>query len=453
MLKSIRPIFQTDEFAEARPFYLIITFILLSTVSLTLFEPPNPMTLSRLPLFGLLFAFHLTLHWVSSYAASHTRWRIPYLLGQGVLALALVAIAQHPGLALALFATLVTETLGLFGLTRVPVLGVVGYLGLTAVSYLMLGGPTLLMEWVSPTVSTMTLLIIFIVMYRRQSEARKESQHLLAELAATNRQLADYRPISDDKPFLDNYYHLPSLLSIGFWKDYFAGNSQLAFSHHLLHFYNFAFVLVLILAGALMLGATLLIKRREVRIRRDLPWLYFFSCLGLAFMFVEISFLYQFILYLANPIYSFSVILAGVLFSLGLGSLASDKLCGSRRLNLRTIAILCAGILVAGYVYIPWVITRTLGMGLAWRILLAFVIILPTGFILGMMFPQGIKLVGRINRNLLPLAWGLNGYLSVIGSALSIYLAPIVGFSGLSLIGAALYVTLVLIPLGMPEEG
>ncbi|MCB8977634.1 MAG: sensor histidine kinase [Ardenticatenaceae bacterium] len=192
MLKSIRPIFQTDEFAEARPFYLIITFILLSTVSLTLFEPPNPMTLSRLPLFGLLFAFHLALHWVSSYAASHTQWRIPYLLGQGVLALAQVAIAQHPGLALALFATLVTETLGLFGLTRVPVLGVVGYLGLTAVSYLMLGGPTLLMEWVSPTVSTMTLLIIFIVMYRRQSEARKESQHLLAELAATNRQLADY---------------------------------------------------------------------------------------------------------------------------------------------------------------------------------------------------------------------------------------------------------------------
>ncbi|MCA9393822.1 MAG: hypothetical protein KC900_06430 [Candidatus Omnitrophica bacterium] len=285
----------------------------------------------------------------------------------------------------------------------------------------------------------------------RTVTAARDVRAVLTDLS--NRQLADYRPISDDKPFLDNYYHLPSLLSIGFWKDYFAGNSQLAFSHHLLHFYNFAFVLVLILAGALMLGATLLIKRREVRIRRDLPWLYFFSCLGLAFMFVEISFLYQFILYLGNPIYSFSVILAGVLFSLGLGSLASDKLCGSRRLNLRTIAILCAGILVAGYVYIPWVITRTLGMGLAWRILLAFVIILPTGFILGMMFPQGIKLVGRINRNLLPLAWGLNGYLSVIGSALSIYLAPIVGFSGLSLIGAALYVTLVLIPLGMPEEG
>lgn len=285
----------------------------------------------------------------------------------------------------------------------------------------------------------------------RTVTAAKDVRAVLTDLS--NEQLADYRPINDDKPFLDNYYHLPSLLSVGFWRDYFAGNSGLSFSHHLLHFYNFAFVLVLILAGAFMLGVTLLIKRRVVRIRRDLPWLYFFSCLGIAFMFVEISFLYRFILYLGNPIYSFSVILAGILFSLGLGSLVSDKLCDARRLNLRTIAVLCVAILVAGYAYIPWVITQTLGMDLAWRILLAFVIILPTGFILGMMFPQGIRLVGRINQDLLPLAWGLNGYLSVIGSALSIYLAPIVGFSGLSFIGAALYATLILMPLSASQEG
>ncbi|MCA9926056.1 MAG: sensor histidine kinase, partial [Anaerolineales bacterium] len=173
-------------------FYLIITFILLSTVSLTLFDPPNPMPLSRLPLFVVLLALHLVLHWLSSYAAIYTQWRIPYLLGQGVVVLALLAVSQRPELALALFATLITETLGLFGLTRVTVLGVVGYIGLTAVSFIMLGGISLLVEWLSPIVSTITLLIIFIVMYRRQSEAREQSQNLLAELEVTNQQLADY---------------------------------------------------------------------------------------------------------------------------------------------------------------------------------------------------------------------------------------------------------------------
>lgn len=192
MLKSIRSIFQSDEFAEARPFYLIITFILLVTTTLTLFRLPKPMPFVRLPIFAMLLVMHLALHWLSSYVAIHRQWRIPYLLGQGVLALALVIVSQRPELVLALFATLVTETLGLFGLTRLPVLGVVGYIGLTAVSFFMLGGFPLLMEWLSPTVSTMTLLIIFIGMYRRQSEARAESQRLLAELAATNRQLADY---------------------------------------------------------------------------------------------------------------------------------------------------------------------------------------------------------------------------------------------------------------------
>lgn len=192
MMKKITAILQSDELAEVRPFYLIITFTLLTTSALTLFEPPNPMPLSRLPLFAGLMVLHLALHWSSSYAAVHTRWRIPYLLGQGALALALVAVSRRPELALTLFAALMTETLGLFGLSRLAVAGAAGYIGLTAVSFFMLGGVSLFMEWLSPAVSTMFLLFIFIVMYRRQSEAREQSQQLLVELEVTNRQLADY---------------------------------------------------------------------------------------------------------------------------------------------------------------------------------------------------------------------------------------------------------------------
>jgi len=49
-----------------------------------------------------------------------------------------------------------------------------------------------LAEWSSPTISTLTLFIIFMVMYRRQSEAREQSQTLLADLEAAHHQLADY---------------------------------------------------------------------------------------------------------------------------------------------------------------------------------------------------------------------------------------------------------------------
>ncbi len=191
-MNTIRHIVQSDETAEARPFYLVITFTLLITSALTLFEHPDPLPVARLPLFAILMTLHLGLHWASSYAVAHKRWRVAYLVVQGVLAFALVLISQQPELTLTVFAALIAETLGLFGLTRLAVAGVIGYLLLTAVSFLMLGGSLLLTEWASPAASTMTLLIIFMVLYRRQSESREQSQMLLAELETAHHQLADY---------------------------------------------------------------------------------------------------------------------------------------------------------------------------------------------------------------------------------------------------------------------
>ena len=192
MMKTIRAIFRSDELVETRPFNLIITFVLLITSALTLFAAPNPMPVNRLPLFVGLMVLHLALHWMSGYVAARDRWGVLYLLVQGVLALALVLVSQQPELALALFATLIAETLGLFGLTRLAVSGVIGYLILTAVSFYALGGQPLIAEWMSPVISTMFLLIIFMVLYRRQSEARQHSQELLAELETAHHQLADY---------------------------------------------------------------------------------------------------------------------------------------------------------------------------------------------------------------------------------------------------------------------
>ena len=198
MMNTIRTVFQSDELAEARPFYIILTVIILITCALTLFQPPNPIPFSRLPLFGLLLALHLGLHWSSVFVAERSGWREAYLLGQGGLAFALVMVSQRPELALTLYAALIAETLGLFGLTRLTAVSVGGYVLFTFVGFYLLGGQPLVAEWVSPTVSTLTLLIIFMVLYRRQSEARQRSQELLAELETAHHQLADYAAQVED---------------------------------------------------------------------------------------------------------------------------------------------------------------------------------------------------------------------------------------------------------------
>lgn len=192
MSEPLRAFFQSEELAEARPFYLIITILLLVVTALTLLQAPSAIPAGQLALFLALLALHVALHWLSAYAVAHAPWRLLYLPLQGGLALALVLLAQRPELTLALFGTLVAETLGLYGLTPLAAVAVVGYLLLTAVAFLAVGGWPLLAAWAEPIISTMALLILFMVLYRRQAEARQRTELLLSELETAHDQLAHY---------------------------------------------------------------------------------------------------------------------------------------------------------------------------------------------------------------------------------------------------------------------
>jgi NarL family two-component system sensor histidine kinase YdfH len=191
-MKAIRAFFESREMVEARPFYLITTILLFAVTALTLFQPPTPMPTSHLPLFIGLLALHLILHWLSAQAIEQPRWRVVYFPVQGSLALALALVSQRPELTLAMFSSLTAQTVGLLGLTRLAAATVIGYLFLMTVGFYGLGGLPLMVEWSGPVISTMVLLILFMILYRREAEARKRSQNLLVELESAHHQLADY---------------------------------------------------------------------------------------------------------------------------------------------------------------------------------------------------------------------------------------------------------------------
>lgn len=192
MISTIRHIFQRDELADARPFYVILTALILITCALTLFQSPSPMPVNRLPIFGIVLVLHLGLHWLCGLVIEQRGWLVGYWVLQGVLALGLVIVARAPELALMLFATLVAETLGFLGLTKLAAVAVGGYVVATFGAYYLLGGQPLLADWTSPTFSTMILLILFMLLYRRQTDARQHSQALLLELESAHHQLAEY---------------------------------------------------------------------------------------------------------------------------------------------------------------------------------------------------------------------------------------------------------------------
>jgi len=177
---------------EGRPFYIILTVILAVVGTVVIYNSPNLKFSIPLVGFIIVMVLHISLHWLSGVGLISRKSRIIYLVVQGVLSLIAVNISGAPELALTIFATMIGETIGLFGISRLTIVSVVIFFVLTPLSYLLIGGMDLLNDWLSPTLSTMTILISFMVLYRRQTETSNQAHALAEELEIANRQLTEY---------------------------------------------------------------------------------------------------------------------------------------------------------------------------------------------------------------------------------------------------------------------
>ena len=183
---------------DARPFLIMLTALLGIVSVIVIREAPELFSPGRLLLFTPLMVLHLSLHWLSPFAAASKKWRIPHLILQGGLAFCVSLLAQSPALALAAFCALIGETLGMIGTTRLGWIAVIVYLGLMPLSYWLIGGQTMLNNWLSPTISTSIILIVFMVLFNRQVKTSQRAQALAGKLETANRQLAAYAAQVED---------------------------------------------------------------------------------------------------------------------------------------------------------------------------------------------------------------------------------------------------------------
>lgn len=171
-------------------------------------------------------------------------------------------------------------------------------------------------------------------------------------------------------------------------------------------------------------------------------WLYlvYFSCLGAGFIIIELTFIQIFRKLVGFPTHTFAVVIFSLLAAAGAGSILS------RRWHLHTgsrwrwifLAIIGIGtVFVFGY---DWLFYQALSYTLYVRILVAFLMIAPLGFFLGMPFPLGIDRLGAIEPRGIPWAWGMNGFFTVFGGFLGLVLSFWIGFHAVLLLGVAAYV-------------
>ena len=87
----------------------------------------------------------------------------------------------------------------------------------------------------------------------------------------------------------------------------------------------------------------------------------------------------------------------------------------------------------------PLVFSAALGWTLPFRILLAIVILIPLGVLLGMPFPTGLRLVSLEAPALVPWGWGVNGFFTVIGTVIALILGMAWGFKVVLVVGGCAY--------------
>ena len=160
---------------------------------------------------------------------------------------------------------------------------------------------------------------------------------------------------------------------------------------------------------------------------------FYFACLGLGFMAVELSLLQGLTLLLGHPAFTLSLLLFTLLAAGGVGSWASG------RFPMRPVCLAVASGSVVYAVLMPAAVRAVLPLPLPARIAVAIALVSPLGFAMGMPFPSGLRRAGRGGLPAAPFYWGLNGIFSVVGSIATMLVAVNAGFRVALIAGAACY--------------
>ncbi len=244
------------------------------------------------------------------------------------------------------------------------------------------------------------------------------------------------KPVSDNRPFFANFFKLGKI------KATFTTLGQ-----KWLPFLQGEFLVPLLLIQALGVAFVLILlpvffQRDRTRVKnRELRKIFlYFGLIGMSFMFVEITLIQKFILFLGHPLYSIALIIFALLFSSGIGSLLSKKLLGMnpKRNVMFTLLLLSFLILVYSKAS-PLLLKALIGSELPSRMLFTFAMIFPLGFLMGFPFPTGIRLLEQTERRIIPWAWATNAFSSVVNSIAALMIAFLGGYDSVLVLAAVGY--------------
>ncbi len=183
---------------DYRIFFIFMTIIMVIMYFVSFNSNPALRHFWPAALFTFLMVAHTLLHLVAIRIILTPARTALYILGQGIIAYAIVGLSGNIGMIYALYMALIGETIGILGLSRWSALTTLYYLALSLGNFIIFTSPDSAIYWFAGTIPTVIFVSLYVSLYIRQTEAREKAQALAAELEAANRQLSEYSARVED---------------------------------------------------------------------------------------------------------------------------------------------------------------------------------------------------------------------------------------------------------------
>jgi len=245
----------------------------------------------------------------------------------------------------------------------------------------------------------------------------------------------DIRPPTDDRPFFSDFCRLSSIGPMRqAYGDLWLTRAELAFG----------FVLASAVIVGLVGAVATIVPLRWLRAPRGFRGVtvVYFGCLGLAYLLLEMVVLSRVTLLVGDPIRAAGVTIGAMLFFSGLGSIATRGIVGRDVMILRGAVVVLAVTGLAVVTGLGALSDMAGGLEAAGRYALAAVVIAPLGFLMGLPMPMGLTRLAAVGAGqdaLIPWAWGINGFASVLAPPLALAAAMTWSYMVVAVAAVALY--------------
>lgn len=269
-----------------------------------------------------------------------------------------------------------------------------------------------------------------------------EGERLVAE------SVYDLRPPTDARPFFTDFTRLASVDAFRrAFGDLWLTRVELAY------LFVLAAALAVTIAGFVLTVAPVLLVRSVRRSRGTLATAGYFAALGLAYLLLEMALLSRVTFLVGDPVTAAAVVLAAFLLLSGVGSALAQRVDAARPVP---VAAAVLGIAVAASVLAAVLGALTGWVGgssVAVRSAAAVAAVAPLALLMGFPMPLGLARLHRGAPSLVPLAWGVNGFASVLAAPLAVLLAMTWSYRVVTVAAVALYLAAAAVFSALPVGG